>query len=66
MEDKKIINKSEAIKNFKECKEINNALGINPIIEIFSLIMMSKCYMIISNYKNAISNLTDALSHYRG
>ena len=52
----------EAINNFKQCREINNALGINPIIEIFSLIMMSKCHMIISNYKNAISNLADALS----
>ena len=52
----------EAIKNFKQCREINNALGINPILEIFSLIMMSKCYMIVSNYKNAISNLTDALT----
>ena len=54
----------EAIKNFKECWEINNALGINPIIEIFSLIMISKCYMITSNYKNAISNLTDALASF--
>ena len=52
----------DAINNFKQCKEINNALGINPIIEIFSLIMMSKCYMITSNYKNAISSLTDALT----
>ena len=52
----------EAIKNFKECREINSALGINPIIEIFSLIMMSKCFMITSKYKNAISNLTDALT----
>ena len=51
----------EAIKNFTQCREINSALGINPIIEIFSLIMMSRCYMIISNYKKAISNLTDAL-----
>ena len=51
----------DAIKNFKQCREINAALGVNPIIEIFSLIMMSRCYMIISNYKKSISNLNDAL-----
>ena len=51
----------EAIKNFKQCREINAALGVNPIIEIFSLIMMSRCYMITSNYKKSISNLNDAL-----
>ena len=51
----------DAIKNFKQCREINAALGVNPIIEIFSLIMMSRCYMIISNYKKSISYLNDAL-----
>ena len=51
----------DAINNFQQCKEINNSLGINPIIEIFSLIMISRCFMIVSNYKNAISNLTEAL-----
>ena len=51
----------DAIKNFRQCREINAALGVNPIIEIFSLIMMARCYMIISNYKKSISNLNDAL-----
>ena len=54
----------EAIKYFTICREISNALGVNPIIQIFSLINISRCYMMLSNYKKAISTINDALILY--
>ena len=55
---------NEAIKYFKECKNINNLLGINQIKIIYSLIMISKCYLHLKNYKNAIININEALNLY--
>ena len=52
----------EAINNFTECKNINILLGINQIKVIYSLIMISKCYMQINDYKNAVNNINEALS----
>ena len=52
----------EAIKYFNECKNINNLLGINKIKVIYSLIMISKCYMYLNDYKYAITNINEALS----
>ena len=50
-----------AIKDFEECKNINRTLGSNPIKEIFSLIMIAKCNLELSEYKNAITSLSKAL-----
>jgi hypothetical protein len=52
----------EAINLFTECKNINILLGINPIKVIYSLIMISKCYMRLGDYKNSINNINEALS----
>ena len=50
------------IKLFNECKNINILLGINQIKVIYSLIMISKCYIQLNDYKNAIININEALS----
>ena len=52
----------DAIKYFQECKNINSLLGINQIKIIYSLIMISKCYVQLDDYKNAIININEALS----
>jgi len=54
----------DAIKYFQECKNINSLLGINQIKIIYSLIMISKCYVHLNDYKNAIANINEALSLY--
>ena len=54
----------EAIKYFKECKNINTLLGINQIKIIYSLIMISKSYMQLNDYKNSINNINEALNLY--
>ena len=54
----------DAIKYFQECKNINSLLGINKIKIIYSLIMISKCYVHLNDYKNAIANINEALSLY--
>ena len=54
----------DAIKNFQECKNINSLLGINQIKIIYSLIMISKSYVQLNDYKNAIQNINEALSLY--
>ena len=60
--DKKINYFKEAIKYFNQCKIINISLGINQIKVIYSLIMISKCYTQLNEYKNAIININEALS----
>ena len=54
----------KAIKDFEECRNINKSLGSNPIKEIFSLIMISKCNIQLKEYKKAISSINDALDLY--
>ena len=54
----------DAIKYFQECKNINSSLGINQIKIIYSLIMISKCYIQLNDYKNSIININKALSYY--
>ena len=54
----------ESIKYFKECKNINNLLGINQIKIIYCLIMISKCYLQFKDYRNAINNIIEALNLY--
>ena len=54
----------DAIKYFQECKNINSSLGINQIKIIYSLIMISKCYIQLNDYKNSIININEALSYY--
>ena len=51
----------EAIKYFSECIKINKSFGINQIKIIYSLIMISRCYMSIKEYKNSINNINEAL-----
>ena len=59
----KVINYfKDAIKYFQECKNINSSLGINQIKIIYSLIMISKSYVQLNDYKNAINNINEALS----
>ena len=60
--DKKINLYKDAIKYFKKCKNINISLGINQIKIIYSLIMISKCYIPLNDYKNAINNINEALN----
>lgn len=62
--DKKENYFKDAIKYFKECKDINELLGINQIKIIYSLIMISKCYLHLNDYKNSIININEALSLY--
>ena len=51
----------EAIKYFLECKNISSLLGIDLIRQIFSLIMISKCYLEIKRYKESMENINEAL-----
>ena len=60
--DKRINYYKEAIKSFNECKNINNLLGINQIKIIYSLIMISKCYIQLNDYKHSIISINEALS----
>ena len=62
--DKRINYFKEAINYFTECKNINILLGINPIKVIYSLIMISKCYIQLNDYKQAMNNINEALSLY--
>ena len=67
--DKKYKEKKEkyfkdAIKYFKESNDINELLGINQIKLIYSLITVTKCYIYLKDYKNAIFNIDSALSLY--
>ena len=62
--DKMINLLKDAIKYFQECKNINSLLGINQIKIIYSLIMISKSYIHLNDYKNAITNINEALSLY--
>ena len=67
--DKKYKEKKEkyfrdAIKYFKECEDINTLLGINIIKIIYTLIMISKCYINLYDYKNSIITTDKALSLY--
>ena len=54
----------EAIKYFDECKNISILLGTDTIRQIFSLIMISKCYVELKNYKESIININEALLLY--
>ena len=54
----------EAIKYFTESKNISNLLGTNIIREIFSIIMISKCYIELKNYKESMININEALLLY--
>ena len=54
----------EAIKYFTECKNISMLLGTDTIREIFSLIMISKCYIELKNYKESMININEALLLY--
>ena len=54
----------EAIKYFIECKNISSLLGTDTIREIFSLIMISKCYIELKNYKESMININEALLLY--
>ena len=54
----------EAIKYFVECKNISSLLGTDTIREIFSLIMISKCYIELKNYKESMININEALLLY--
>ena len=60
--EKKMNYFKESIKYFNTCKNINVSLGINQIKIIYSLIMISKCYIQLNDYKNAIININEALS----
>ena len=55
---------NEAIKYYNECKNINKLFGINQIKIIYSLIMISKCYLSLRDYKNSIININEALYSY--
>ena len=54
----------EAIKYFDECKNISILLGTDSIRQIFSLIMISKCYIELKNYKESMININEALLLY--
>ena len=62
--EKKINYFKDAIKYFKESYNINYLLGINQIKIIYSLIMISKCYEQLKDYKKAIITINEALSSY--
>ena len=69
-ENKKVNNENtkkryeESIKYFTECKNISSLLGTDTIREIFSLIMISKCYIELKNYKESMININEALLLY--
>ena len=54
----------EAIKYFDECKNISILFGTDTIRQIFSLIMISKCYVELKNYKESMININEALLLY--
>ena len=54
----------ESIKYFIESKNISNLLGTDTIREIYSLIMISKCYTKIKNYKESMIHANEALLLY--
>ena len=54
----------ESIKYFIECKNISILLGTDTIRQIFSLIMISKCYIELKNYKESMININEALLLY--
>lgn len=54
----------EAIECFNECKEISKLLGMNPIKQIYSHIMIAQCYIKMKIYKEAMINLNEALILY--
>ena len=62
--ERKVNYLKDAIKCFEECHNINILLGINKIKAIYSLIMITKCYIQLNDYKNAIININEALSLY--
>ena len=51
----------EAIEYFTEAKNISILLGIDTIRQIFSTIMISKCFNELKNYKESITNINEAL-----
>ena len=51
----------EAIQNFIGCKNISISLGTDTIRQIFSLIMISKCFNELKNYKESMININEAL-----
>ena len=51
----------EAIKYFDKCKNISISLGTDTIRQIFSLIMISKCYIELKNYNESMININEAL-----
>ena len=59
--DKKLNYFKEAINYFNDCKNINIILGINQIKVIYTLIMISKCYSQLNDYKKAMNNINEAL-----
>ena len=60
--EKKMNYFKEAINYFNECKKINTMLGINQIKVIYILIMISKCYSQLNDYRQAMNNINEALS----
>ena len=68
--DKKYNNKEnirkyeESIKYFIESKKISALLGLDTIRLIFSLIMISKCYLELKNYKESMININEALLYF--
>ena len=54
----------EAIECFNECKDISKLLGMNPIKQIYSHIMIAQCYIKMKIYKEAMINLNEALILY--
>ena len=54
----------EAIECFNECKEISKLLGMNPIKQIYSHIMIAQCYIRMKKYKESMINLNEALILY--
>ena len=60
--EKRITYFKDAINYFNECKKINSLLGINQIKVIYILIMISKCYAQLNDYRQAMNNINEALS----
>jgi hypothetical protein len=60
--EKKMTYFKDSIKYFNICKNINVSLGINQIKIIYSLIMISKCYAQLNDYRQAMNNINEALS----
>ena len=60
--EKKISYIKEAINYFNDSKKINTMLGINQIKIIYTLIMLAKCYSQLNDYRQAMNNISEALS----